>query len=443
MIAAHYTLGKFHFVAQTGIKKIDELLKLNPEKFKIIMDPDKKIWPYIGCTECKQFWFCYKWNNGQVRTNSRSNYINHKCNLVQELVRIDHSLKENLSKEIRNDYIQFLAKTLPKFPTISLNAGVELANKIANYSANISFKTKRNFKYDGSRQTVSQSILSQGNDIMTSNKNLFFEHYDEACLILDHWSCHGRSFIGIIARMLIDNEIVERVVEFKDASNDKSSYGIFQDFAMFTKESKFPLPIITDNCRTMVSLSKHSKFIFKVFCLEHKLAIIESKLHKNSIFKKIDDKITLINAFFSYRHMKYDLSLKPPTSFSQTRPWRSNRLNYRVFIQNYDSYVMIQASEANFPEIPALFEVQNLYEFEKQFCENFDILEKTSSDMLDGVTVYFNLIKLARTEQFQLFNLEETIIQELYPIVFAPVSFVFYCLSRVNWSCKFLLNFTF
>lgn len=340
---------------------------------------------------------------------------------------------------MRKEIVQFLGQLITRYPTISLNSGVKFADEVANYVANLSNKTKKNFEFDISRQAVSKSIFAHGKEIFESTKKIFFENYDQSCVILDHWSSHGRSFIGIIARMFIDDEIIEKLVEFKEASVDKSSLGIFTDFESFVRKSGFPLPIITDNCRTMIGLSKQSKFIFKIFCLEHKLAIIESKIHKNIMFKKIDDKITLINSFFSYRHGKYNLPLKPPNSVSQTRPWRSNKLNYSIFIANNDSYLRISAAEPNFPDIPSLFEVEQLSSFENSFCANFDLLETKTSDMLKGIEVYFNLIILARDDQFAFLNLEQIIIDELYPIVFSPIACAFYFLSKTNFESKCVL----
>ena len=223
------------------------------------------------------------------------------------------------------------------------------------------------------------------------------------------------------------------MVEIKEASQDKSAHGIYEDIKDYLKEDGFPLPIITDNCATMVNLTKYSSHVFKIFCLEHKLSRIEIKLHKNLFFKRIDDKLTLINAYFSYRHGKYELNLKPLTSFSNTRPWRSNKLNYKTFIANYDSYIQISKIESNFPDIPLLNQVEILYNFEIDFCKNFDILEKRSSDLLDGISVYFNLIALSRNSDYQHLDFEKIIVDELYPIVFSPIACCYYYLSRVNF----------
>ena len=150
-----------------------------------------------------------------------------------------------------------------------------------------------------------------------------------------------------------------------------------------------------------------------------------------------DSKLSQVNSYFAYRHGKFNLPLKPPTSFSQTRPWRSHLNNYRVYVRNYDTYSQLSKTESCFPDLPEINVVNLLLEFEEKYCACFDLLEKQESNMLDGVKVYYNLIELARNQNYVHLNLESIIVEQLYPIVFSPVALSFYYLSRTNFSCIF------
>lgn len=433
-VSCKLSLGEVHWIDKTGIAIIDELLMKNPQNFKVIADADEKILPYIGCTVCKRFWFCYRLADNAIRTNSRSNYVNHACKAKNPLIRIDNDVKEQLPNRVRDQLIDFLAETMPKYSTIKMNSGIQLANDVANFASNLTLRTLKNFKFDATRQLVSKRILSKGKSIIEQNKEMFFANYDQSCIVIDHWSNHGYCFLAIIGRTMLEGQLCEYLLEFKEASRDKSANGVVQDISEFIVENKTPLPIISDNCSVMIAMSKYSNNIFKVFCLEHKLAIIEARLHKNEIFKKNDDHLAAINSFFNTRHGKFDLPRKPLSNFSCTRPWRSHKENYQIFCQNYDRYLEISYVESNFPFLPAKVEIEKLAAFEKQFCGNFDILELKGSSLVDGLKVYVNLIILSRDNDFKHLNLEQTVVSELYPIVFSPISTAFYFLNRINLS---------
>ena len=103
------------------------------------------------------------------------------------------------------------------------------------------------------------------------------------------------------------------------------------------EQGQFPLPVISDNCNLMKAVEKYSDGkLFKIYCLEHKLSIIEKKLHKRDIFAKNDSMLTNVHAFFNHRHQRFNLPLKPPSYGSTTRPWRSYlnsyKVNYLLFI---------------------------------------------------------------------------------------------------------------
>ena len=220
----------------------------------------------------------------------------------------------------------------------------------------------------------------------------------------------------------MNGKIVKRVLEFKETSIDKSALGVFNDVSNLIRRQGFPLSNITDNCSVMNSLSKHSEFIFKVFCLGHKLSIIKTKLHKNPFIANVDSRPNQVNLFFQYRPVKFNLSRTPPTSFSQTRPWRSHKLNYEIILQNAESYAQITGTDPTSPNMPSIEQVANIFEFEKEYCKNIDLLEESNSNKVSAISVYFNLIILAR--KFTNLNLEQIIIDELYSIVFCLVAWL-------------------
>lgn len=185
--------------------------------------------------------------------------------------------------------------------------------------------------------------------------------------------------------------------------------------------------------------------IFKIYCLEHKLSIIEKNLHKTELFSKHDSMISSINSFFNYKHDKFDLPLKPPAYGSTTRPWRSYLHSYKVyffkhvliiyfqvFIANYDRYCQISVSNPQFPQLPSKSDILILDSFEKNFCSNFDILEKSDSNLISGIIVYFNLISTARSNEFHSFNIEKIIVDQLFEFCFSKAACSFCVLMRVN-----------
>ena len=366
-----------------------------------------------------------------VRSNSKSNIVNHKCaKNIDPLVMDDFQLS-TLPDKLRSVFTKKLAKILTNYPTISTNAGVAFANEVCTLASEITIQTKKQFGFDASRQKVSKDQRNIGNELIEKNKKIHFEN--QSSLVIDHWSCHGRNFLAIISRVIVDNKPREMLLHFDLANRDKTSRGITEDLQPFLKANGLPVPIISDNCSTMVATEKYSenKF-FKVFCLEHKLAIVENKLHKNAFFADIDKKILAINQFFNCRHEKFDLPRTPPRYKSATRPWRSNRENYEIFIANFDRYIEIKRQEPNFPPLPSKLDVLTIQEFENEFCDSFDILEKKTSNLVSGVIVYFKLLLLARNVEFAHLDLESIITQDLYQFVFTPIACCFVVLDKIN-----------
>ena len=115
----------------------------------------------------------------------------------------------------RNDYANFLSEELPKHPTISINAGTILCNKVAYFISTSTMSHKKNFDYDVSRQFVAEKITENGTVVLKENIELFKKNYSNSSLIIDHWSSHGRCFLAVISRMFTDNKIIEKLIDFR------------------------------------------------------------------------------------------------------------------------------------------------------------------------------------------------------------------------------------
>ena len=147
--------------------------------------------------------------------------------------------------------------------------------------------------------------------------------------------------------------------------------------------------MMTDNCGTMIRAGKISTMFRKIYCAAHKLAKINDRLHQENVFKKVDLCLTKLNAFLNYRHQRYNLPLKPLTSTSSNRPWRSHLKNYEITLRNYAEYELLKLKLGdNFPNLPDKIMLMKLFEFQKSLCQNFEILESKESDLLDHIRCY-------------------------------------------------------
>lgn len=383
-------------VAQCEFKLINDFFNSLPSDFRMVRETrTKKLLPFIVCKDCLHSWFMYRINKaGMVRSNSKSNYVNHFCSKSTDHTLIDSMKAYNLDDNARNHFSDIFSTILSKFPTVSANAGVQIMNECATAVSEYSARTKKPYNFDISRQHVSKKLKSKAQSKAQDNRNFFLEHYESSSLIIDHWSNHGSNFLAIISRTWLNDEVCEKLLHFDIASNDKSSQGIVNDFNQYLAPSDTGLPIISDNCSVMVALDKYSNSqFFKIYCLEHKLSRIESKLHLNNFFAEIDSKLALINSYFNTRHSKFELPLKPPKRHSTTRPWRSYLVNYTVFCKNFDRYIEISKQDPAFPDVPEILQVLKLKEFEEKFCKNFNMLESKQSNLVTGNSYQNNFIK--------------------------------------------------
>lgn len=126
-------------------------------------------------------------------------------------------------------------------------------------------------------------------------------------------------------------------VIFTEASNDKTHTGYIKDFeSILNANLSFEIPMMTDNCATMIKALKTSQNSRKIYCAAHKLAKLDDYIHRIDSIKKLDYQIIQINAYFNYRSSKFELNLKPSTSVSATRTWRSHSFNYKTTLRNFE-----------------------------------------------------------------------------------------------------------
>ena len=239
--------------------------------------------------------------------------------------------------EFRSSLTEIIARLVSKNPTLSINVATKFANEILNQMSPKILRQGKNFEYNISRQIVAEKIKNLGLckknlNLEKLNKNIF-----ASCIVFDHWSSHGKNFFCAIAHTVNDKfERDQYCVALKQASADKTSNGYRQDLEqLFSNISNFEVPCVTDNCATMIKASKISPVSKKIYCMAHLLAKIDDDLHKIPSICTLDKQISNLNSYFNYRSAAYDLPLKPPTSFSDTRSWRSHSLNYIVTLRNY------------------------------------------------------------------------------------------------------------
>ena len=110
----------------------------------------------------------------------------------------------------------------------------------------------------------------------------------------------------------------------------------------------------------------------------------------------MDSSLAKINSYFNYRHIKFNLELKPQTTTSATRSWRSHRENYQISMRNYDQYEELMLTKTDFPKIPDKLMLRKVSMFQENLCEHFDTLENRNSDLLDQLSVYIKVWKLSK-----------------------------------------------
>ena len=84
-----------------------------------------------------------------------------------------------------------------------------------------------------------------------------------------------------------DFSFEEHVIGFFEANNNKTASGVLEDLAKLLKnKTSFTIPLMSDNCASMVKIGKISDEFKKIHCAAHKLAIINEKFTNCPIFRK-------------------------------------------------------------------------------------------------------------------------------------------------------------
>ena len=150
-------------------------------------------------------------------------------------------------------------------------------------ASELTISGNRPIKFDLDRHYLANTQLQIGKQAIAKNFILFQQN--PSTLVIDHWSSHGTNFLAIITRINMNGKISEHLLHFDIANADKSALGITNDIMPYVTEKYFPVPIVSDNCATMLAMDKFSsdKF-FKVYCLEHKLAICKNSIHLQDKF---------------------------------------------------------------------------------------------------------------------------------------------------------------
>ena len=335
-------------LSKTGYEVVDRLLKTFDDKYKLAKKKeDGTLLPWVICTQCNAMKRLYKWQNGITKSNPRSNIESHVC--VNQEGDKQPKIHQMTLKELgsfRSEIATEFSRILLKYPTVSVLSGTGICNDVSNFISNFTSTKKKRFKFDVSRQNVAATTKELAQAKVAVNRDLFKKNYSQSSILIDHWTAHGRNFLAIIARIYdqSNSKVDQILLHFDEANKDHTAKGIYEDIKPYVQEKiELPLPIVFDNCNTMIAVDRYSDGnVFKIYCLEHKLAIINKNLHKKPIFKTLDEKLAQINAYFNYRHDSFNLPLKPPQYSSATRPWRSHLHNYKV--------ILLQANFWNFPE---------------------------------------------------------------------------------------------
>ena len=299
--------------------------------------------PYVICSKCAQFFFLYKIDGGKIKANSLTNLIKHTNNCIKVVktpqVSIRNFAAAPMPDSMRENLSRYIAEYISKSPTLSIQAATDFANNLLSSITPDILNNGNQFNYNVSRQLVATKIRDIGEKRKKLNIKKFNENIWFSSLTFDHWTAHGTNFFCAIATTTTpDYDRDQYCVKFKVASKDKTSNGYINDFeSLFAnKNLNFQVPMMTDNCYTMVKAGRISKLSKKIYCFAHLLNKINEDLHNLPAIKKLDSDIKDINSFFNYRHSAYDLPLKPIATYSETRSWRSNNRNYKITLRNFD-----------------------------------------------------------------------------------------------------------
>ena len=379
----------------SNIQKIFDSLE---SKYRLVYDNDQ-ILPFLYCQACTKFFVFFKVDpHKKIRNNSKSNFVNHRCVLLNDAVKITNYRKPaNMKLPMRQSINAIIADQIARHPTMSIQSSVDFFNKVSTDLQTLILNNGHPVTFDIDRKTVGKKIIAIGQNVKQQNLDFFTANIKSSSLTFDHWTKNGSNFFGAIGRTAYEDfSFKSYIAGFFKADLDKSAKGYLADLNKLVPGECSELPLMSDNCNTMKRLSKISSKYRKIFCASHKLAIIDEKLHRESVISKIDAELVKINSYFNYRHNSFDLPLKPQTSTSATRAWRSHKENYETSLRNFEHYENLSVEKHDFPPLPDKMILKKISNFETTLCSYFDILEAKDSDLLDQMKVFVKLVKLSK-----------------------------------------------
>ena len=306
-----------------------------------------------------------------------------------------------MSNNFRQNVTELVATELAKRPTMSISSTVAFFNTIMASIQPLILANGHPVVFDIGRNNIGKQIIKIGQAVKHQNIEYLNSNMKFPSIAFDHWSKNGKNFFGAIARTSLDHQnFREYVVGFFEANTIKTAQGYIEDLGKLIKtKATFEMPLMSDNCATMLKAGKISTNFRKVHCAVHKLAVIDDKIHKTARFATMDTVLTKINGYFNYRHERFCLPLKPQTCSSTTRAWRSHDANYTISLRNFDRYEQLFLSQTDFPSLPSKLELIKVGEFQKTITSYFEILEEKSSDLLDQLDVFIKLHNLSLAQK--------------------------------------------
>lgn len=271
--------------------------------------------PSIQCKDCSKVFLMYKWSDKKngVYTNTASNILNHaKCTVrFYNQPTIDIFKPHALTPSLRDAFCNLYADIISQHPTISVKSGVEIMNSVANFASKIAMQHSKTYDIDVSRKLVGKKIIDNGKEQARKNRDYFAKNYENSSMVIDHWSKAGSNFLGVIGRTIKeDYSVNEYLLHFTPASDDKSGDGIHSQVVSLLPQSNICLPVISDNCPSMIAALSGYKNkakrtqVCKVFCIEHYLAKVDEAIHRLKMVKDLEKTINEIDSFFNYRDKK-------------------------------------------------------------------------------------------------------------------------------------------
>ena len=262
--------------------------------------------------------------------------------------------------------VKKVVELLTSHPTVSTSAGCDILCDATNFAARSTYAANKVYDYTVSRQTVTRSILKQGQLAKLQFQKLFQNmEQDPQCAIsgiVDFWSAIQTYLLpygGIIACGLDQNwewiTFPLSIIDIDDNESDTAqfTYSFFvQEFLVESTTFFSPLLVCTDNAATMKA-AFDGRFdtdteIIRSGCTEHRLSTCINDSFRRGVNFDLDqfiDQLLFIETYYNTRLAK---ASQPPFSIptkSTTREWRSYCRRFNACLKNY---IIIRKMMRNF-----------------------------------------------------------------------------------------------